>query len=214
MALMPSIIGICLYLSPCRANAPAQEISIRLAAFRRDPSERSQLARPRLQIAKANAMRFLCDAMLGGLVRWLRAAGYDSLLAEGSWRDRELVDLCAREQRILLTQDRELGIIAPAVVPVLLLAARDLDHNARELREVLGVDWQHAPFTRCLVDNTVLEAAEQHHREHVPPSSRRVTEPLRLCPTCGRLYWPGGHVRRMQRRLAGWQGGQAGAGDC
>src|SRR6185437_9881442 len=97
---------------------------------------------------QSHAMRFLCDAMLGGLVRWLRAAGYDSLLAEGSWRDRELVDLCAREQRILLTQDRELGIIAPAVVPVLLLAARDLDHNARELREVLGVDWQHAPFTR------------------------------------------------------------------
>jgi hypothetical protein len=159
-------------------------------------------------------MRFLCDAMLGGLVRWLRAAGYDSLLAEGGWRDRELIERCAREQRVLLTKDRELGVIAEATVPVLLLAGSDLDRNAHELREVLGVDWQHAPFTRCLVDNALLEAAEQHHVERVPPTSRSLATPLRLCPTCGRLYWPGGHVRRMRHRLAQWQGGHAHRGEC
>ena len=157
-------------------------------------------------------MRFLCDAMLGGLVRWLRAAGYDSLLAEEGWRDRELVECCAGEQRILLTKDRALGLLARETVPVLLLAGQDLDRNARELREVLGVDWQHAAFTRCLVDNVLLEAAEQHHAERVPPTSRSLAAPLRLCPACGRLYWPGGHVRRMQHRLAQWQGGHAGPG--
>jgi len=151
-------------------------------------------------------MRFLCDAMLGGLVRWLRAAGYDSLLAEGSWRDHELVERCAREQRVLLTKDRELGLRAFETVRVLLLAGRDLDGHARELREMLAVDWQHAPFTRCLVDNAALETAEPHHRERVPPTSRGVAAPLRRCPSCGRLYWPGGHVRRMERRLAQWQG--------
>jgi uncharacterized protein with PIN domain len=26
-------------------------------------------------------MRFLCDAMLGGLAKWLRAAGYDTYYA-------------------------------------------------------------------------------------------------------------------------------------
>lgn len=162
---------------------------------------------------KSHAMLFLCDAMLGGLVRWLRAAGYDSLLAEGSWRDRELIDCCAWEQRVLLTKDRELAMLARERVPVLLLAGQDLDRDARELRETLGVDWQHAPFTRCLVDNALLEAADQHHRARVPPTSRSIAAPLRLCPTCGRLYWPGGHVRRMQCRLAQWQGGHADAGE-
>lgn len=152
--------------------------------------------------------------MLGGLVRWLRAAGYDSVLADGSWSDRELVECCAGEQRVLLTKDRELGLLARETVPVLLLAGQDLDGNARELRKALGVDWQRAPFTRCLVDNAVLEAAEQHHKERVPPTSRDIAGPLRLCPTCGRLYWPGGHVRRMQRRLARWQGNHADAGEC
>ena len=52
--------------------------------------------------------RFLCDAMLGGLARWLRAAGYDA-----SWNlailDRDLLLLAEREGRLLLTSDT--GII-------------------------------------------------------------------------------------------------------
>jgi hypothetical protein len=39
----------------------------------------------------------------------------------------------------------------------------------------------------------------------VPERSRAAGGPLRVCPECGRLYWPGGHVRRMQQRLAAWQ---------
>ena len=153
-------------------------------------------------------MRFLCDAMLGGLARWLRAAGYDSLLAEGGWPDRELIDLCAREDRILLTKDRQLRLVARE-----LLAGSSIDRNAFELREALGVDWQRAPFTRCLVDNALLTTAEPHHTEQVPLASRSLASPLRMCPTCGRLYWPGGHVRRMQRRLASWQSHTASAGE-
>ena len=156
-------------------------------------------------------MRFLCDAMLGGLARWLRAAGYDSLLAEGGWHDRELVERCLGEDRILLTKDRQLALTAREAVRVLLLAERSLDANARHLREALGVDWQHTPFTRCLVDNALLRSAEPRHAELVPPSSRGAGGPLRLCPACGRVYWPGGHVRRMQQRLAQWQSGRTDA---
>ena len=38
----------------------------------------------------------------------------------------------------------------------------------------------------------------------VPSASRAVGGPVQLCPDCGRLYWPGGHVRRMLARLAEW----------
>src|SRR5690242_7549067 len=105
-------------------------------------------------------MRFLCDAMLGGLAKWLRAAGYDSLFAEGGRPDRDLVELCAREDRILLTRDHQLALSARDTIQVLLIGSRGMEGNARELHEVLGVDWQHAPFTRCLVDNALLTAAE------------------------------------------------------
>jgi hypothetical protein len=71
------------------------------------------------------------------------------------------------------------------------------------LRIALDIDWQHAPFTRCIVDNRPLEAAPPDLLTQVPERSRAAGGPL--CPECGRLYWPGGHVRRMQQRLAAWQ---------
>jgi len=80
-----------------------------------------------------------------------------------------------------------------------------IDKAARALRIALGIDWQYAPFTRCMVDNRLLDAAPPNLANHVPERSRPAGGPLRVCPECGRLYWPGGHVRRMQQRLAAWQ---------
>ena len=149
--------------------------------------------------------RFLCDEMLRGLGRWLRAAGYDTAIAAGGLPDRALATLCAREHRVLLTKDRRLAATVEGTAPVVLVPAAGIDEAARALRIALDIDWQHAPFTRCIVDNRPLEAAPPHLATLVPERSRAAGGPLRVCPECGRLYWPGGHVRRMQRRLAAWQ---------
>jgi uncharacterized protein with PIN domain len=151
------------------------------------------------------ALRFLCDEMLRGLGRWLRAAGYDTIIAEGGLPDRALARRCAREGRILLTKDRQLAIIANATASVLLVPGDGIDAAARALHAALGINWQHAPFTRCLVDNQLLAAAPREAAALVPEQSRAAGGPLRQCPECGRLYWPGGHVRRMQQRLVAWQ---------
>jgi len=84
-------------------------------------------------------MRFLCDAMLGdsSLAPGCRIR---QPLAEGGWRDRELVDLSAGEDRVLLTKDRQLALIAREAVADPAPAGRSVDENARELSEVLGVD--------------------------------------------------------------------------
>ena len=50
--------------------------------------------------------RFLCDEMLGRLCRYLRAAGYDALLANGGRGDGELLRQCREEGRYFLTQDQ------------------------------------------------------------------------------------------------------------
>ena len=49
---------------------------------------------------------FLCDEMLGRLARYLRAAGYDTMLATGGTADRDLLHLAAAEARYFLTLDR------------------------------------------------------------------------------------------------------------
>ena len=99
--------------------------------------------------------------MLRGLGRWLRAAGYDTVLAAGGIPDRILAAHCAREGRVLLTKDRHLAAAVKDVLPMLLVPGEGIDDGARALRIALGVDWQHAPFTRCLVDNTPLDGRRQ-----------------------------------------------------
>jgi len=149
-------------------------------------------------------MRLCCDEMLARLGRWLRAAGYDTAIAEGGIADATLIARCAAEARILVTRDRHLAAAARGRVTVVRLAESEISTQARALRVALGADWQFAPFTRCLVDNTRLDPAPPAMAAQVPPLSRAAGGPLRVCPECGRLYWLGGHVRRMLARLAEW----------
>lgn len=150
-------------------------------------------------------MRLLCDEMLRGLARWLRAAGHDTAVAGSGLDDCALLQRSAAEERVLLTKDRHLAAIA-APTPVVLLNGDDLDGYARALRDALGLDWCHAPFTRCLLDNAPLVPAGPQDAWRMPAASRAAGDPLRLCPVCGRVYWSGGHVRRMAARLARWRG--------
>jgi uncharacterized protein with PIN domain len=146
----------------------------------------------------------MCDEMLLRLGRWLRAAGYDTAIAEGGADDATVIARCAVEGRVLLTRDRLLAKRAEAPIRVLRLTDRTIDEQARTLAAMLGIDWRRAPFTRCVIDNTVLDPAPPGAIVGVPPRSRAAGGKLLHCPTCGRLYWQGGHVRRMRERLAAW----------
>ena len=149
-------------------------------------------------------MRLLCDEMLLRLGRWLRAAGYDTAIAEGGLSDAELIARCAAEGRVLITRDRHLARHADGVVDVVRVDNDRAEAQAWRLRDALGIDWTRAPFTRCLLDNAPLDPAPAEAAHRVPPGSRAAGWPLQQCPECGRLYWPGSHVRRMRARLDDW----------
>lgn len=150
-------------------------------------------------------MKLQCDEMLGSLARWLRAAGYDTALAPPGTTDRELLAQCVREGRRLITRDRALAEAAGTEVAAILLPDGSLDAHARQLAADAGIDWMLAPFTRCLADNTVLDAAAADQLIRVPPPFRDRPGELRFCPACQRIYWPGGHVRRMTAQLERWR---------
>jgi uncharacterized protein with PIN domain len=64
-------------------------------------------------------------------------------------------------------------------------------------------------LARCLLCNAPLDAMERQEALAVLPEGvRDVPGPVRRCPSCGRLYWDGSHVRRMraalERVLPGW----------
>ena len=146
--------------------------------------------------------RFLCDEMLGRVTRYLRAAGYDTLLARHGLPDRAWLALAQRERRTFLTCDRAIREHRAAAGIALVLARGDLDAAARTLALCCGVDWLRAPFTRCLVDNTPLGRVPDALAAAVPADVAAGN--ARWCRDCGRTYWAGSHYRRMHARLAAW----------
>lgn len=147
--------------------------------------------------------RFLCDEMVAGLARWLRAAGYDTAQVPLGGPDGLVLAQAVREGRLLLTRDR--GILQRKAAPlrVVLLVGDGIDSWAQELVQRLDLDWRRAPFSRCLACNTPLVAAPSEALAQVP-ATLRGSAPVSWCGCCLKAFWPGGHVRRMAARLDFW----------
>ncbi|HEX8903448.1 MAG TPA: Mut7-C RNAse domain-containing protein [Longimicrobiaceae bacterium] len=147
------------------------------------------------------APRLFADAMLGRLARWLRVLGFDTAY-DDTLPDPELVRLAEAEGRVLLTRDRHL---LRELRPARALEVRG-DAPLSQLREVVAALGLRPPdelFTRCLVCNAPLSPPllVEDADPLLPPSARGMPGPTRRCPTCGRVYWEGSHVRRMRRAL-------------
>jgi uncharacterized protein with PIN domain len=153
------------------------------------------------------ALRLLCDAMLARLGHWLRAAGYGTLVAAHRTGDHALLTRALADGRVVLTRDRQLLGIRAADGHALLLRRDDLAGQAAEITNPLGIDWLRDPFSRCLLCNVALRPAPPLARGRLPEAVRDEFDDINQCPQCDRLYWAGGHVRRMRRRLERWREG-------
>ncbi len=145
--------------------------------------------------------------MLGRLARWLRVLGYDTSYDE-TLADAVLVELAEAQRRLLLTRDRHL---LRELRPARAVEVRQDDplHQLRELVSALALPPPRGLFTRCLLCNADLEAVDREAAlPLLPEGVRDLPGPVRRCPSCGRLYWDGSHVRRMraalERVLPGW----------
>jgi uncharacterized protein with PIN domain len=145
--------------------------------------------------------------MLAQLGHWLRAAGHDTLVATHRTTDPALVTRALADGRTLLTRDRLLLDIRGARRHAVLLRSQRLPALAAEATPLLGIDWLLAPFSRCLLCNVTLRPASPVARSRLPPAVLTSFAEINHCPQCDRLYWPGGHVRRMRERLERWQAG-------
>lgn len=146
--------------------------------------------------------------MLQRAGRWLRAAGYDVVIAEPGQPDRVLLEQAHREGRLLITRDRGMLDYADAGEYVLLLEGNALEELLAEITRRLEIDWQRKPFSRCMECNTPLVPAPPEVKKRVPPESLREDETLLYCPRCDKPYWNGSHVKRMRRHLSRFARGE------
>ena len=150
------------------------------------------------------APRFVCDASLGGLARWLRAAGYEAEWAEKGGAD-ELLRRARAGGGVLLTTDSrmmERTAIREGSVPAQWLPS-DLPRIAqlKMLMRDLGLR-PRAP--RCMSCGGELRAvAKDEVADRIPPRTARWKDEYYLCAGCGRLYWQGTHWQRIAAQLEG-----------
>src|SRR5439155_18308913 len=147
---------------------------------------------------------FLCDAGLGGLARWLRAAGYES-----HWTPDISDDAAIREairlEAILLTTDSILmqrrllrdRIIPSVWVSPALKVMEQLTHVLRELELKLPL-----LQPRCMsCGGELAEVPKEQVQDRIPPRTLRWLDQYFECQECGKLFWHGTHWERIQERL-------------
>ncbi|MGA2591083.1 MAG: Mut7-C RNAse domain-containing protein [Bryobacteraceae bacterium] len=145
--------------------------------------------------------RFVLDTHLGRLAGYLRMAGFDTLYGKDC-DDEELARISRDAGRILLTRD--IGLLKRGMVThgyyIRETAVR------RQFPEVIrrfDLSGATRPFTRCLRCNAMLDAvARAEIAAQLPPRTAEFYDEFRRCPECRRVYWKGGHYRRMREFLA------------
>lgn len=139
--------------------------------------------------------KFLADAMLGRLAKWLRILGYDTaFLADTD--DFAVMRLARAEGRIILTRDRELS--TRRGVEALFINSETLKEQLRQVWQQIGPPPDTAS-PRCPVCNTRLSPADaQTVAAHVPRYVQQTQKLFSFCTDCERVYWPGTHWEQMR----------------
>jgi uncharacterized protein with PIN domain len=153
---------------------------------------------------KASSARFLADAMLGSLARWLRLLGYDTIYA-GNLSDPLILERLGEDrERILLTRDR--GLCRRALkmgYRCILLQGYDLEEDLYTVARRTGIRLSIDPSrSRCPICNAPLrEATREEVKGKVPSNILKRHERFWICTGCGKVYWRGGHWRGIEETL-------------
>jgi uncharacterized protein with PIN domain len=140
--------------------------------------------------------RFVLDAHLGTLARYLRLLGFDTSY-RNDYGDEELAAISATERRVLLTRDR--GLLKRRIVAHGMFV-RDDDPREQIKDVVARLDLAELarPFSRCARCNGLLAPVEKSAIEdRLEPNTRCYYYRFLRCGGCGKIYWKGSHFRRL-----------------
>jgi uncharacterized protein with PIN domain/molybdopterin converting factor small subunit len=146
--------------------------------------------------------RFIADAHLGGLAHLLRMAGFDTLY-DNNFHDSVIAAIAEREERIVLTRDREL-LKRRVITHGCYIRTLKSNQQLKEIFERLDLARSARPFTLCMHCNAPLRSVDKTLVEDLlPPLVRAHYQRFSTCDLCRRVFWEGSHWRSMQALLAG-----------
>jgi uncharacterized protein len=148
-------------------------------------------------------IHFLCDAGLGGLARWLRAAGY-----EAAWQPDIEDDHLLREARslqaTLLTTDAmlmERRLLRDRIIPAFWLPP------TLSIPEQLALVFREFGLVvrgpRCMsCGGELRHVPKEALRDRIPPKTYLWLDEFFVCRRCDKLFWHGTHWQRIRAQLS------------
>jgi uncharacterized protein len=165
--------------------------------------EQLATSKPFQQSASQSApVLFLCDAGLGGLARWLRAAGYDA-----AWQpdiaDTELLRQARQVGATVLTTDAmlmERRLLRDRIIPAFWLPP------TLSIAEQLALVFREFGLTlrgpRCMsCGGELRRGSKEALHERIPARTYRWLDEFFVCSRCDKLFWHGTHWQRIVATL-------------
>ena len=152
-----------------------------------------------IQHSAETVIRFIADCHLGKLAKYLRFMGVDTLYFSHI-EDDDLVALANRENRVILTRDRELS--RRKETPVFYLEPKEIVEQLKTVAREFKIEMMDDEYRRCLICNTRLQTIDKRSLgDEVPERVKAHFDFFQQCPDCHRIYWHGDHYRNMMAFL-------------
>jgi uncharacterized protein with PIN domain len=158
-------------------------------------------------------MKFLVDAMLGKLARFLRIFGYDTLYANDLIEhfnidpipDEQLLTYAQQSNRVIITKDYP--FYKRITEKVIYLEGEGVYNYLNQITEKYGINLDFKiEKARCTVCNSSLKRIEEKRdiRNLVQQETYNQFNEFYQClnSSCKKIYWKGSHIDDIENKLA------------
>lgn len=151
------------------------------------------------EIIQKKEYKFAVDCMLGKLAKNLRILGYDTFY-KSYIDDAELVEIAYKQQRIILTRDKGL-IKRKKAKNYIYIKSTIPKEQIKEVQNIINIDKNKKPLTRCLICNSVLKKIDKKSIENrVPKYTYSIVQNFYICEKCNKIYWSATHIQSMKKK--------------
>ena len=183
----------------CPADTLAEATRADVIALAMPKTTSTTSAEPPPSVNGADRKRFVADASLGRLARWLRALGVDAehVPAGAAGEYSRLFELATTERRVVLTRDRRVSLRREfRDVGVFVVEPDDPREQLRFVAARFGLAFQRGRLlTRCARCNgevqRKLTPEEVAAHPRIPAKVKRAAEDFWACGRCAKVYWIG-----------------------
>lgn len=149
---------------------------------------------------------FILDVHLGGLAKYLRMLGFDTLY-RNDYNDDELISISISEKRALLTRDLPL-LKHGRLTHGYFIRETQPKKQTQEVIRRFDLKDRIKPFSRCMLCNGLIETVQKTSIiDQLQTNTRKAFDEFFQCNACGKIYWKGSHYNKMEKVMRDYDSG-------